>query len=331
VTTDAVRIGSRGSDLALWQARWAQNELKKRFPDLNVNIVVIKTTGDKILDSPLSTIGDKGLFTKEIEQALLDNQIDIAVHSLKDLPTVLPDGLTIGAISEREDVRDVFIPHPLNARKQLLDQELHAKIATGSLRRTCQLLNLRPDLEIIDVRGNLNTRMKKLEESPWAGMILARAGVVRLGWQEKIGETLAESVLLPAVGQGALGIEVRGDDKAILDLVSGLNHEQTALATRAERSLLRRLEGGCQIPIGALGRVAQQGERQLLVLNGLVGSLDGRTVLHDQVTGSPTDAKQLGVELAGRLLAKGAGVILKSIRDAAAAAQTRRVDWERKM
>ena len=250
-----VIIGSRGSELALWQANWVQAELQKRFSDMAVEIQIIKTKGDKILDSPLSKIGDKGLFTREIESALLAKEIDIAVHSLKDLPTQLPDGLMLGAICEREDVRDVFIPHPSNPIKTLLDQPMNAKIATGSLRRKCQVLNLRRDFSIIDIRGNLNTRMKKLEESDWSGMLLARAGVVRLGWKEKIGETIDAEKILPAVGQGALGIEIREGDEQIATPVRSLHHYNTAQAALAERALLRRLEGGCQVPMGTFGRV----------------------------------------------------------------------------
>ena len=313
--SDALRIGSRGSELALWQARWVQNELKARFPDLLVSIEIIKTTGDKILDSPLSKIGDKGLFTKEIEQALLDGVVDIAVHSLKDLPTQLPAGLNIGAVCEREDVRDVFIPHPSNPEKSLLKQRQGAKIVTGSLRRKCQLLNLRPDFEVIDIRGNLNTRLKKLEESDWAGMILAKAGVVRLGWEQKIGETMGTNQILPAVGQGALGVEVRADDRKTNEFISVLNHTATAQATEAERALLRTLEGGCQVPIGTFGRVElnENGAFEL-ELDALVGSLDGRNVVRGTIHGNPEDGEALGRQLAETLLAGGADKILHVIR-----------------
>jgi hydroxymethylbilane synthase len=219
-TSDRVTIGSRGSELALWQAGWVQKALERRFSHLDVPIQIIKTKGDKVLDSPLSKIGDKGLFTREIELALLSGDIDIAVHSLKDLPTELPRGLTIGATCEREDVRDVFIPHPKNPIRTLLDQPKGARIATGSLRRKCQLLHARSDFQIIDIRGNLTTRLKKLDESDWAGMMLARAGVVRLGWEGRVGETLDADKILPAVGQGALGIEIREDDERVADVVA---------------------------------------------------------------------------------------------------------------
>jgi hydroxymethylbilane synthase len=310
-----VRIGTRGSELALWQAQWVQRELCERFKRLKVTIEIIKTKGDKVLDSPLSKIGGKGLFTKEIEHALLAEQIDLAVHSLKDLPTELPQGLTIAAICEREDVRDVFIPHPENPEKRLLQQPEGAKVVTGSLRRRCQLLNRRPDFQIIGVRGNLTTRLKKLDESDWVGIVLARAGMVRLGRTDRIGETIDADVVLPAVGQGAVAIEIRSGDTRIETLVSELHHWNTAQAALAERALLRRLEGGCQVPIGTLGTVVnnERGEQEL-VLSAMVGSLDGKTIIRGRTHGSPVDAESLGEELAETLLRGGAENILRSIR-----------------
>lgn len=304
-------IGTRGSELALWQAHWVQHSLAEKFPGLTIEITVIKTKGDKVLDSPLSKIGDKGLFTREIESALLSNEIDLAVHSLKDLPTELPKGLSIGAICEREDVRDVFIPNPKNKVRTLLEQPRGAHIATGSLRRKCQLLNARPDMRVVDLRGNLNTRFRKLEESDWSGMILARAGVVRLGWTEKIGDVLDTELMLPAVGQGALGIEVRENDSRVRTFVSALHHEATASAAMAERSLLHRLEGGCQIPVGAYGRV----EGTTLRLSAVVGSLDGTRVVKGSMEGSVSDSGHIGVALAEKLLNDGADEILSDIRN----------------
>jgi hydroxymethylbilane synthase len=315
MTRNAITIGSRGSELALWQAHWVRNRLRERFPGLAVELEIIKTTGDKVLDSPLSKIGDKGLFTREIENALLKKQIDLAVHSLKDLPTELPAGLMLGAICEREDVRDVFIPHPSNKIKTLLDQPAGSRIATGSLRRRCQLLHLRPDFAIIEIRGNLNTRMKKLEESDWAGMLLARAGVVRLGWESQIGETLDASTMLPAVGQGALGIEIREGDKAVADIIRALHHPTTAAAALAERSLLRRLEGGCQVPIGTFASRDKEAPNQI-VLNAVVGSVDGRTLVRGTIRGSETEAEEMGRKLAEQLLSGGADEILRAIRSA---------------
>jgi hydroxymethylbilane synthase len=315
VPTDLLRIGTRGSELALWQAHWVQSELRRIHPALTVTITIIKTTGDKVLDAPLSAIGDKGLFTREIEHALLAGEVDIAVHSLKDLPTQLPAGLMLGVICDREDVRDVFIPHPGNPVRTLMDQPPGARIATGSLRRKCQLLHLRPDLSIIDIRGNLNTRMKKLEASNWAGMLLARAGVVRLGWQDRIGESLDPLTILPAVGQGALGIEIRTQDPVVAALLAPLHHPGTAAAALAERALLRRLEGGCQVPIGTFGRLDRTaGGEERLALDAIVGSLDGRTVVRGRKHGLPGQPEVLGRELAEELIAQGAGVILDEIR-----------------
>lgn len=313
---EPLRIGTRGSALALWQAHWVEAELRRLVPALPVSVHIIRTTGDRILDAPLSAIGDKGLFTREIEQALLAGDIDIAVHSLKDLPTQLPEGLALGTICRREDVRDVFIPHPASSRATLLDQPRGARIATGSLRRRCQLLNLRPDFDIVEIRGNLNTRMKKLEESDWAGMILARAGVERLGWQARIGETLDPLTVLPAVGQGALGIEVRAGDRSVAALLAPLHHDETAAAARAERALLRRLEGGCQVPIGTYGRMEPvAGGESRLALDAIVGSLDGRTVIRGRSSGTASDPEELGRTLAERMIGDGAGAILDRIRD----------------
>jgi hydroxymethylbilane synthase len=310
-----LRIGSRGSELALWQARWVQQQLAAHFSGAEISIEIIRTKGDKILDAPLSKIGDKGLFTREIEHALLDGRIDLAVHSLKDLPTELPAGLTIGAVCEREDVRDVFIPHPRNSERLLLGQPKGAKIATGSLRRKCQLKHVRDDFEIVDLRGNLQTRVQKLEDSDWAGMILAKAGVVRLGWTQRIGETIEPEVILPAVGQGALGVEIRQGDRKIGDIVGTLNHPSTVQATRAERSLLRRLEGGCQVPIGTYGRVQTSGSSAPeLLLDAMVGSLDGNTVIRGSMRGSPDEAEKIGRRLAEHLLERGADAILRQIR-----------------
>jgi hydroxymethylbilane synthase len=313
--TDSVRIGSRGSELALWQARWVRDKLVELHPGLVVEIQIIKTKGDKVLDAPLSKIGDKGLFTREIEHALLQGSIDLAVHSLKDLPTELPEGLVLGAVTEREDVRDVFLPRPGTRVRRLVDLPQGAAVATGSLRRKCQLLHLRPDLRIVDLRGNLNTRYAKLEASGWEGMLLARAGVVRLGWAERIGEAIDPLVILPAVGQGALGIEVRNEDARVLKLIGGFHHTATAEATGAERALLHELEGGCQVPIGTYGRiVTDQTGKPVLMLDALVGSLDGTRVIRDAISGSPEASSVLGAALARRLLGLGAQQILDQIR-----------------
>ncbi|MEW5798102.1 MAG: hydroxymethylbilane synthase [Bacteroidota bacterium] len=303
-------IGTRGSELALWQAEWVRQELQQRYSWIEIDTVIIKTTGDKILDSPLSKIGDKGLFTKEIEKALLDKEIDLAVHSLKDVPTQLTPGLTLGAISKREDVRDVFISHPSKKYASFNDVPTGGKVATGSLRRKCQLLQHRPDLTIIDIRGNLKTRREKLEQSDWDGMLLAKAGVTRLGWAAMISEVFSPAFILPAVGQGALGIEIRDDDGELMKLIAPLSHSETQIATTGERALLRHLEGGCQIPIGTFGRI----ENGAFILDAMVGSLDGKRVVRGSINGSPDEAGGLGIRLADELLARGAKDILDEIR-----------------
>jgi hydroxymethylbilane synthase len=305
-------IGTRGSELALWQSNWVAAELRRLYPAFAIETAVIKTTGDKILDSPLSKIGDKGLFTKEIENALLDNSIDLAVHSLKDVPTKLANGLTIGAITEREDVRDVFISHPKKKYRSLSAIPKNGSIATGSLRRKCQLLNLRPDLQIIEIRGNLKTRRSKLADSDWDGMLLAKAGVTRLGWTEMISEVLSPTSILPAVGQGALAIEIRSDDSSLLAALEPLNHLPTVQATDGERALLRFLEGGCQIPIGTYGRI----ESGTFFLDAVVGSIDGKRMVRGAINGPPADSAKLGVSLAQELLKRGADKILEEIRRA---------------
>ena len=308
--SDTITIGTRSSDLALWQTQWVADELRKLYPHISVDITKIKTTGDKILDAPLSKIGDKGLFTKELEIALLDHRVDLAVHSLKDVPTVVPEGLTLGAVCKREDVRDVFVVHPQKKYKNLSEVPNGGTIATGSLRRKCQLLQRRPDLAIADIRGNLATRTQKLKESDWDGMLLAKAGLTRLGWSSMITEVLEPTFILPAVGQGALAIEIRANDGDLARLLQPLNHEHTMQATAAERGLLRELEGGCQIPIGTYGRI----EKDILKLDALVGSIDGRRVVTGYIDGSPSSAEELGITLAKELLGKGAKEILDEIR-----------------
>ena len=308
----ALKIGSRGSDLALWQARWVESAIRKIAPACDVTIEVIRTKGDRILDSPLSTIGDRGLFTREIEEALLEERIDCAVHSLKDLPTELPPGLSLGATCRREDVRDVFIPHPDNPVRTLLDQKQGATIATGSLRRRSQILAKRPDIRIADIRGNLNTRMHKLRDSEWAGMILACAGITRLGWEESIGEIIPVDVILPAVGQGAIGLEIRTGDTGTAAILAGLDDHSTARAVEAERALLRTLEGGCQVPVGAYARIESAGA--LLHIDAMVASPDGRTVVRGRTHGFPSAAGEIGRALGETLLAGGADRILREIR-----------------
>jgi hydroxymethylbilane synthase len=300
-------LGSRGSKLALWQSEHIKARLEALHPGVKFSLEIIKTTGDKILDVPLAKIGDKGLFTKEIEQALVDRRIDLAVHSLKDLPTRIEPGLALGAVTEREDVRDAWIGKRGIA---FADLPPGAPIATSSLRRRSQLWKLRPDLVIEDMRGNLDTRLRKLRESErLQGIVLACAGLRRMGWSAEITHRFTPDQMLPAVGQGALGIEIRVDDELVKSLVAPLAHEDTWISTRAERSLLTRLEGGCQIPIGAYARV----EDGKLALEGLVASLDGKTQLRDRVVGDVRTPEMLGLVLAEKLLAAGADKILEQI------------------
>ena len=314
----ALKIGTRGSALALWQARWVEAALAKRFPDCTCEIQVIRTTGDRVLDSPLAAIGDRGLFTREIERALLEGTIDCAVHSLKDLPTELPAGLVLGAACEREDARDAFIPRPGNPVRTLFDQPPGTVIATGSLRRKSQILSRRGDLQTVDIRGNLNRRMEKLRASDWGGMVLAYAGIRRLGWEESVGEVIPAEVMLPAVGQGSIGVEIRSGDARVAGIVGVLNHAATAAAVEAERALLGRLEGGCQIPIGAYARM--EGDPATLVIDALVASLDGATIVRGRTHGRASEAARVGESLAATLLAGGAERILREIRPAASRA-----------
>jgi len=303
-------IGTRGSELALWQTTHVKSLLEVHFPGIRIDIQEIKTTGDKILDTPLAKIGDKGLFTKELELALLDGRVDIAVHSFKDVPTSVPDGLTIAAVLEREDVRDVFIAHSKKSYQSFISLPPNAIIATGSLRRKCQLLSVRPDVQIVDIRGNLNTRMKKLDISGWDGMILAKAGVTRLNWTQRITEILSLELMLPAVGQGALAIESRTNDQRMQELLHPLHHSPTAVTVTAERALLRYLEGGCQIPIGAYGQI----HGNELRLDALIGSLDGKRIVRGSTTGTSSTPEEIGNYLAKYLLDRGGKEILDEIK-----------------
>lgn len=302
-----VKIATRDSALAMWQANWVKARLEETVPDTRFSLVTMKTQGDKILDVALAKIGDKGLFTKELEVALLNRTADLAVHSMKDVPTLLPDGLKIGAIAERHDPRDVLI---CPGGYTLLNLPQGARVGTSSLRRRAQLAKLRPDLEVLDLRGNLNTRFAKLDRGDYDAMLLAAAGVERLGWSERITERIGFELSLPAVGQGSVGIEIRENDPEIQAIVDNLNHRESALAIRAERALLKKLEGGCQIPIGSLGRV----EGDKLVLDGLVASVDGSRVLRSHIEGNAAKPEELGEQLALRLLDMGAWEILSELR-----------------
>jgi len=302
-----LRIGTRASQLALWQANWVKSELEKRYPDLEVTLTKIKTQGDKILDVPLAMVGGKGLFVKEIEEAMLRGEVDIAVHSMKDVPTIFPPGLALRCITEREDPRDICILKP--GFKSFRDLPQGARIGTSSLRRKAQLLHLRPDFQMVDIRGNVETRIRKLTEDDLDAVVLAAAGMKRLGFASQVSEYLPVDVSLPAIGQGALGLESRIDDAETNAMIDFFNHPQTAAPVTAERALLRRLEGGCQVPIAAFGTVT--GEQ--LELTGLVSSEDGRQFIKHTVTGPASDAERIGIDLADFLLIKGAGPILNEV------------------
>ena len=304
-----LRLGSRGSKLALWQAEFVQFEVE-RASARKVEIERIKTTGDMILDVPLSRVGGKGLFVKEIEEALLSGRIDLAVHSMKDVPTDLPPELEIAAITKREDPRDAFLSDKV---KRFEDLPEGARVGTSSLRRQTQLLSLRPDLVVLDNRGNLDTRIRKMQEGKFDAIILAAAGLRRLGWEQRITQVLSEEVSLPAIGQGALGIEIRRDDAETRDAVTFLDDRNTSFAVRAERGFLKRLEGGCQVPIAAYGRT----DGDALFLRGLVGRPDGSEIVRGSANGTVADPEALGVALAEQLLARGAKEILDEVYRAA--------------
>ena len=305
-------IGCRGSDLALWQANYVKSSLEDLFSDHQFEIKIIHTTGDQVLDTALSKIGDKGLFTKQIEAALLDDSIDMAVHSLKDLQTEQPEGLVIGAVCERETPNDIFVSRTGGT----IDDLPHgARVATGSLRRRSQLLHYRNDLKIEEIRGNVPTRLRKFDESGLDGMILAYAGVYRLGLGDRISQLVPFEIMLPAVGQGAVAIEIRSDDERTAKVVSKLNHQPTRTSITAERAFLRRLEGGCQVPIGAHATL----EADDVTLEGMVGSLDGTVVFRKRISGKAENAEFLGTKLADELIVLGARELLDNSREQAAA------------
>lgn len=300
-------IGSRGSDLALWQSNFIKREIEKKHKNIQVEIILIKTKGDKILDVALSKIGNKGLFTKELEVHLLHKRIDIAVHSLKDLQTEIPNGLKLAAVTKRHNVEDVLI-----ARKKkttIFDLPENGTVATGSLRRRSQLKHLRPDLNIVELRGNVPTRIEKFLNLDWDGIILARAGVERLKLSKYISSIIPVDLMLPAVGQGALGIEIHSDNIFAEEILQSVHYTETAQAVFAERALLKQLEGGCQVPIGAYGEIKSNG----LYLDALVGSIDGTLTFRQKLRGKIDEPIKLGKKLANNLLKAGADEILKDI------------------
>ena len=302
----AIKIGTRGSPLAVWQAEWVRSRLLVLHPQYEAELVKIKTTGDKITDVPLARVGGKGLFVKEIETALLEGRIDLAVHSMKDMPAEIPPGLCIGAMPERENPLDVLI-----SRNGYSFEDLPkgARLGSSSLRRGAQALHARPDVTVHPLRGNLGTRIRKLETEGLDAIIVAAAGVKRLGLEARITEYLPEAIMLPAIGQGALAIEMREDDDSTRGLIAPLDHRETRLAVKCERAFLARLEGGCQVPIAAHAKIV--GDE--LELTGLVAEVDGSVVLRETVTGPVDQPEKLGVELANRLLKKGGREILENI------------------
>ncbi|WP_205675916.1 hydroxymethylbilane synthase [Acinetobacter calcoaceticus] len=301
-----LKIATRQSPLALWQAEYIRARLQELHPDLTVELVKFVTQGDKILDTPLAKIGGKGLFVKELEAALLDGRADLAVHSMKDVPMALPEGLALAVICEREDPLDAFVS---NQFEKFADLPQGAKVGTSSLRRKSQILKQRPDLQIIDLRGNVGTRLAKLDDGQYDAIILASAGLKRLGLSERIRHCLTPDISLPAVGQGALGLECRAADNEVLALIQPLLHQETDVCVRAERAFNAYLEGGCQVPIAGYATL-QNGQ---IHIEGRVGSADGQTLLRAELTDEASNAQQLGENLARNLLDQGAGELLKAL------------------
>jgi hydroxymethylbilane synthase len=307
MSTEKLTIGTRGSSLALWQTDHVAELLQRSQPSLEIEIQIIKTRGDLVRDRALSQVGGKGLFVKEIEQALFAGEIDLAVHSLKDMPTEQPEGLVLGAILERAEAHDALVVR--GQEQTLATLPPGARIGTSSLRRRSQILASRSDLQVLDLRGNVDTRLRKLREGQYEAVVLAAAGLVRLGHAQAISQILPAEVMLPAVGQGALCVEARIGDEVVGPLLSRLDHLATRQATQAERSFLQRLEGGCQVPIAAFAEA--HGDQ--LYLRGLVASLDGRRLVRDEIRGPASDADQMGRELAERILTAGGRAVLEEI------------------
>lgn len=304
--SQTLRIATRKSALALWQAEFVKAELEKFHPQLTVELVPMISRGDKILDVPLAKVGGKGLFVKELEHALLQGEADIAVHSMKDVPMEFPQGLGLEVICEREDPRDAFVSNRFDSLAQL---PAGSVVGTSSLRRQCQLLANYPDLEIKFLRGNVNTRLQKLDDGEYDAIILASAGLIRLGMEERIRERIAPEDMLPAGGQGAVGIECRVDDATTRELLKPLHHVLTAERVLAERAMNRRLEGGCQVPIGCYAIHTNDG----LWLRGLVGSPDGEAMLEADIRGEAAEGETMGIALAEQLLSYGADKILQEV------------------
>ncbi|MDX9753669.1 MAG: hydroxymethylbilane synthase [bacterium] len=301
------KLGTRGSPLALWQAERVKSLLLQAQPELHIEIVIIHTTGDKILDKPLIQVGGKGIFTKEIENAMLAGEIDFAVHSFKDLPTVLPEGLAIVAIPERSEPMDAILSR---GGTTLATLPPNPTIATGSLRRRAQVRIARPDSTVVDIRGNVNTRLRKFYESPWDALIMAHAGLVRMEWQDRIGGVLPLEEMIPAPAQGALAIEARKDDTRTQTLLSSIHDPQAAQGVWAERAFLATLEGGCQVPMGAFAQLSEQ----TITLHGFVSNLDGSIYFRESLQGPHTDPSTLGIQLAQHILARGGQAIIEDLK-----------------
>jgi hydroxymethylbilane synthase len=301
-----LRIATRKSPLALWQAEHVRQGLLASHPGLQVELVTMTTQGDKILDTPLAKVGGKGLFVKELEQGMLEGRADIAVHSMKDVPVELPEGLILGAILTREDPRDAFVS---NRYKTLDELPQGARVGSSSLRRQCQLRVQRPDLQVIDLRGNVNTRLQKLDAGDYDAILLACAGLRRLGMEERIATPLTPENFVPAIGQGAIGIECRADDARVLNLIQPLHDRKTAIRVQAERALNAGLQGGCQVPIGGYADY----DHGVIVLRAIVGRPDGSELVQGVISGRPEDAEELGQVLADDLLSRGAREILAAV------------------
>jgi len=300
-----VRIATRKSPLALWQANEVSRQLQIYHPDVKVELITMTTQGDKVLDTPLAKIGGKGLFVKELEVGMLEDKADIAVHSIKDVPMAFPEGLHLSVIMERENPTDAFVSNTVESIKDL---PLNAKVGTCSLRRQTQLKEKRPDIEILDLRGNVNSRLQKLDNGDYDAIVLASAGLIRLGFEKRIAHEISTDVSLPAIGQGAVGIECRSDDEEINALLAPLNHKATAIRVRAERSLNQRLNGGCQVPIGGFAELYGDNTMQL---RGLIGFPDGSEIFRCTMNGSQDDPEALGIMVGDNLLAQGGGEVLK--------------------
>ena len=301
-------IGTRGSKLALWQANWVKHEIAAHHPEISVSLKVIKTTGDKILNVPLASVGGKGLFVKEIEEALFRNEIDLAVHSMKDVPAELPDRLILAAYTSREDPRDAFVGRKGGAAR-LEDLPSGSVVGTSSLRRQAHIMRFFPNIKTVPIRGNLDTRIRKIEEMKLDGVVLAAAGIKRMGLESKVSQYLSTETFIPAVGQGVLGIEVREADTATREAIAVLDDSDARVAVLAERGFLKTLEGGCQVPIAAYARVSEVS----VFLHGMVASLDGRRVVEDTLEGERSESEAVGWALAETLLNRGAGEILKEV------------------